>query len=115
MNLERILMILILAAAILAAVPQIPVPGEIWGVILVVVGLVAGVTATSMDDITQRVAVYVIAAVLPTISNSLDTIWVVGPWVNTVLDHLATGIQGMAIGVLFMALWGRIMPAPAGG
>lgn len=115
MNLERILMILIVVAAILTAIPQIPVPGQIWGVILVVLGLVAGLTSPSADDITQRLVVYVIAALLPTISNSLDPIWVVGPWVNSVLDNLATGIQGMAIGLLLMALRGRIMPAPAGG
>jgi hypothetical protein len=117
MNLQQILIILILAAAVLAAIPAIPVSGDLWGVILVVLGLIAGVTGpgTGMGaaDIAQRVAVYVIAAVLPTISNSLDPIWVVGPWVNSVLDHVATGIQGMAIGLFVMAVVGRIMPGAA--
>ena len=111
MNLERILIILILVAAILAAVPQIPVPPQIWGVALVVLGLVLGLTNVDQYDVTQRVAVYVIAAVLPMISNSLDTIWIVGPWLNSMLDNMATGFQGMALGLLVMALWGRIMPA----
>lgn len=115
MNLERILIILILVAAILAAIPQITVSAQIWGVILVVLGLIAGATSSMQGDITQRLAVYVIAAVLPTISNSLDTVWVVGPWLNSMLDNMATGLQGMALALFVMAVVGRIMPAPAAG
>ena len=109
MNLERILTILLVVAAVLAAVPQIPVDAAIWGFILVVVGLVSGVM-NAPDDIAQRVAIYVIATVLPTISNSLDSIWVVGPWVNMLLDNLAIGLQGMAVGMFIMALKDRLLP-----
>ena len=110
MNLERILTLLILVVAILAAIPQIPVAAGIWGVALVLIGLASGLMSPA-GDITQRIAIYVIAATLPTISNALDPIWVVGPWVNTVLDSMATGIQGMALGLFLMAFKDRVLPA----
>lgn len=108
MNLERILIIVIVAAAILAAIPAIPVAAEIWGVILVVAGLIVGFAGLQGADTAQRVAVYVIAFILPVISDSLDVIWVIGPWVDFVLDNVALGLQGMALGLFVMAVWGRV-------
>ena len=104
---ERILLIAMIAVAVLASIPQIPIDAQIWGALLVIIGLVGGVMLT-YDDMVQRLLVYVIAAVLPTISNSLDAIWVVGPWVNMLLDNFATGLQGMALGLFAMALVARM-------
>ena len=110
MNLERILLIVVVAVAVLAAIPQVPVDASIWGLILVLAGLVAGVM-NSNDDASERLLVYVIAVALPTIAGSLDSIPVVGPWVGAVLGSVATGLQGLAVGLFLMALKNRLMPA----
>ena len=108
MNLDRIILIAIIAVAVLATIPQIPVDAAIWGLILVVIGIVGGVTA-NFGDLMQRLIIYVLAVAIPTFANSLDFIMVVGPFANTLLVHLATGIQGMAVGLLGWGLAGRVM------
>lgn len=106
MNQERIYILAIAAVALLASIPQIPLDAGIWGAILVIIGLVGGVMLNYPEPI-QRVLVYVVAATLATLANSLDHIWVVGPWVNGFLDNVATGIQGMAVGLIIMGLIAR--------
>ena len=106
---ERILVCLLVVVAILAAIPQamfLP-----WGLVLVLLGLVAGALG-KFGDATDRIVIYVAAIALPVFSDSLDAIPTIGPWVNQVLDHLATGVQGMAVAILVVALYGRIMPGP---
>ena len=104
---ERILVCLLVVVAILAAIPQamfLP-----WGLVLVLLGLVAGALG-KFGDATDRIVIYVAAIALPVFSDSLDAIPTIGPWVNQVLDGIATGVQGMAVAVVVMALYGRIMP-----
>ena len=108
MNLERILVVLLVAVAILASIPQIMF--AFWGIILVVLGLIAGGVGKS-GDTTDRIVIYVAAIALPVFSNSLDLIPTIGPWVNQVLDHLATGVQGMAVAIFLVAVYGKLMPA----
>ena len=62
-------------------------------------------------DVTQRIAVYVLAVALPVFSDSLDVIPVVGAWVNSVLDGAATALQGMAVAYVLMQAKARIMPS----
>lgn len=112
MNLQQIVLIALIAVAVLASVPQIPVEASIWGLILVVVGIVGGVTSET-EDLSQRLIIYVIAVALPVFSNSLDYIMVVGPYANTLLDNFAIGLQGMAVGMLVMGLAGRLMGSAA--
>jgi hypothetical protein len=59
-------------------------------------------------DLTQRILIYVIAATLPMLSNSLDLIPAVGTWLNGYFDQVATGIQGMAMGLVIMGLVARV-------
>ena len=108
MNLERILVVLLVAVAILASIPQIMFGS--WGIILVVLGLIAGGVGKSANT-TDRIVIYVAAIALPVFSNSLDVIPTIGPWVNQVLDHFATGVQGMAVAIFLVAIYGRLMPA----
>ena len=61
-------------------------------------------------QVTQRMVIYLVAIALPTIAGSLNEIPMIGHWVNHVLGDLATGIQGMAVAIFMVALWGRIMP-----
>lgn len=106
MKQERIYVIALIVVGLLASIPQIPVDAKIWGLILVVVGIVGGVMV-NYDDVVQRILIYVVAVAIPIFSNSLDFIPVVGPWVNMLLDNIATGIQGMAVGLLVMGLLAR--------
>ena len=107
MNQERTYILAIAVLALLASIPQIPLEADLWGALLVIIGLVGGVML-NYPDLVQRVLVYVIAATLATLANSLDYIWVVGPWVNIFLDNFATGIQGMAIGLFIIGMISRI-------
>lgn len=107
MNQERIYILAIAVVALLASIPQIPLEASLWGAVLVIIGLVGGVMVNYPEPV-QRVLVYVVAATLATLANSLDFIWVVGPWVNVFLDNIATGIQGMAIGLIIMGLISRV-------
>ena len=54
-------------------------------------------------DATDRIVIYVAAFALPVFLDSLDVIPTIGPWVNQVLDDLATGIQGMAVAIFVVA------------
>ena len=106
MKQERIYVIALLAIGLLASIPQIPVDAKLWGAILVIVGIVGGVMV-NYEDLVQRILIYVVAVSLPIFSNSLDFVPVVGPWVNSFFDNVATGIQGMAIGLVAMGLIAR--------
>jgi hypothetical protein len=59
------------------------------------------------SDLSQRILLYVVAVSLPMIDDSLDNIPAVGAWLNTYFDNVATGIQGMAIGLIVMGLLAR--------
>lgn len=106
MKQERIYIIALVVVALLASIPQIPVAANIWGLILVVVGIVGGVMV-NYPDLSQRILVYVVAVSLPMIDDSLDNIPAVGAWLNTLFDNAATGIQGMAMGLVAMGLLAR--------
>ena len=114
MNQERIYLIALLALAVLASVPQLPIDAQIWGALLAIVGIVGGVMI-NYREIVQRVMVYVLSAVIPIFSDCLQPIWVVGPWLDMVLDNFGSGVQGVAVGLLVMGLIARITgnPAPA--
>ncbi len=106
MNQERIYVIALVAVALLASIPQIPVGANIWALILVVVGIVGG-AMLNYPDLSQRILIYVVAVSLPMIDDSLDNIPAVGGWLNMYFDNVATGIQGMAMGLIVMGLVAR--------
>ncbi|HSG66992.1 MAG TPA: hypothetical protein VLD39_18440 [Gammaproteobacteria bacterium] len=106
MKQERLYVIALLVLALLASIPQIPVDAQIWAALLALVGVASGVIV-NYADLAQRAIIYIVALALPVVDNCLDAIWVVGPWVNMFLDHVATGIQGMAVGLFVMAIIAR--------
>ena len=108
MSSDRILMILMTLAAILAAIPQVPF--GYWPLVLVVIGLVAGFMSPE-DDLLTRIGMIVVAVALTTVADSLDAIMVVGPFVNSVLDSIAVGIAGMVIANVLLQIKERLMPA----
>ena len=105
MSSDRILMILMTLAAILAAIPQVPF--GYWPLVLVVIGLVAGFMSPE-DDLLTRIGMIVVAVALPTVADSLDAIMVVGPFVNSVLDSIAVGIAGMVIANVLLQIKERL-------
>ena len=80
------------------------------GLVLLLAGLVMGYI-NQIDDVATRVAYYVLAAVLPTIANSLDVIPGVGGYLNGILDNVAIVIAGVAIMTFCLALWNSLMAA----
>lgn len=106
MNQERYYILALTVLAVLAAVPQIPVDPQIWGMLLAIIGIVAGVLLKY--DAQQRTLFYVLTIALPVFSDSLTAFWVVGVWLDAVLDNLAIGVQGLAVGLFVMALLARI-------
>jgi hypothetical protein len=108
MSTSRILTILLVVAAILASIPAISM--QYWHLILVVLGLVAGAMSEDAGQVTQRMVIYLVALALPEIAKSMGAIPEIGDHITRALTHLALGIQGMAVAIFMMALWGRIMP-----
>tara|TARA_Y100001949_G_scaffold92742_1_gene78366 strand:+ start:406 stop:765 length:360 start_codon:yes stop_codon:yes gene_type:complete len=115
MSSDRILLILIVVVSILAAIPQIASTFAMWGLVLVLLGLIAGFMGGYASDSTQRILIYVVAAFIGGIANSLDNIMVVGPWLNAVVDNMQIGIRGIAVAVFMLAMYERIMPAQQTG
>ena len=115
MSSDRILLILIVVVSILAAIPQIASTFAMWGLVLVLLGLIAGFMGGYASDSTQRILIYVVAAFIGGIANSLDSIMVVGPWLNAVIDNMQIGIRGIAVAVFMLAMYERIMPAKQSG
>ena len=106
MNQEKMYVIALVVVGLLASIPQIPIGADIWGLILVVVGIIGGIMV-NYPDLTQRILIYVVAATLPMIDNSLDNVPAIGAWLNTYFDNVAIGVQGMALGLFVMGLLAR--------
>ena len=106
MNQERLYVLALIVVALLASIPQIPIDAGLWGALLVIVGIVGGVMV-NYEEMMQRIVIYIVAAVLPMIDDSLDYIPAIGTWLNTYFDNVATGVQGMAMGLFVMALVAR--------
>ena len=106
---DRIPVALIVVVAVLGTIPAVAGAVPYLGLALVILGLAAGVMGES-PDVSQRTAIYVAAVALPVFSNSLAAIPVAGLWVNSVLDGVAIGIQGMAVAFVLEQLKVRIMP-----
>ena len=102
-----------LAVAIIMVIPgsgAIAAGPITLGLVLLLAGLVMGYI-NQIDDVATRVAYYVLAAVLPTIANSLDVIPGVGGYLNGILDNVAIVIAGVAIMTFCLALWNSLMAA----
>ena len=90
----------VLVAAIAAVAPDV---FAYFPLVLVLLGLVLGFMKP-MEDVSARVAFYVLAAVLPGIANNLDVVPVIGAYANGFLDQFAVVIAGWAIANLFTVL-----------
>lgn len=106
MNQEKNYVIALIALGVLASIQPISDAFAHWHLILVVVGVIAGVMV-KYEDVGQRTLIYVVAVAAPMFSNSLDVIPVIGPWVNGLIDNIAVGIAGMAVALFLTGLIAR--------
>ena len=90
----------VLVAVIAAVAPDV---FAYFPLVLVLLGLVLGFMKP-MEDVSARVAFYVLAAMLPGIADNLDVVPVIGAYANGFLDQLAVFIAGVAIANLFTVL-----------
>ena len=90
----------VLVAVIAAVAPDV---FAYFPLVLVLLGLVLGFMKP-MEDVSARVAFYVLAAMLPGIADNLDVVPVIGAYANGFLDQFAVVIAGWAIANLFTVL-----------
>ena len=90
----------VLVAVIAAVAPDV---FAYFPLVLVLLGLVLGFMKP-MEDVSARVAFYVLAAMLPGIADNLDVVPVIGAYANGFLDQFAVFIAGVAIANLFTVL-----------
>jgi hypothetical protein len=100
-NLEKAVMYGSVIVAGIAAVA--PDAFAYFPLVLVVLGLVAGFTRP-IEDVSTRVAYYVLAAMLPYIADNLDVVPTIGTYASGFLDQLAVFIAGVAIANVFVVL-----------
>ena len=83
---------------------------EYYALVLVVLGLAMGYT-NPIEDVATRVAMYVLAVLLPTIADNLDVFGVVGEYANGILSQFAVVIAGVAIMQVCLVLKNSLMAA----
>ena len=81
-----------------------------YALVLVVLGLAMGFT-NPIEDVATRVAMYVLAVLLPTIADNLDVIPAVGEYANGFLSQFALVIAGVAIMQFCLVLYNGLMAA----
>ena len=81
-----------------------------YALVLVVLGLVMGFT-NPIEDVATRVAMYVLAVLLPTIADNLDVFGVAGEYLNGILSQFAVVIAGVAIMQVCLVLKNGLMAA----
>ena len=81
-----------------------------YALVLVVLGLAMGFT-NPIEDVATRVAMYVLAVLLPTIADNLDVFGMVGEYANGILSQFALVIAGVAIMQVCLVLKNSLMAA----
>ncbi len=100
-KLEKAVMYGSVVVAVIAAVA--PDVFAYFALVLVLLGLVAGFMRP-IEDVTTRVAYYVLAAALPGIADNLDVIPVIGAYADGFLDQMAVVVAGVAIASFLTAM-----------
>ncbi len=90
----------VVVAVIAAVAPDV---FAYFALVLVLLGLVAGFMRP-IEDVTTRVAYYVLAAALPGIADNLDVVPLIGAYADGFLDQMAVFIAGVAIANLLTVM-----------
>ena len=90
----------VLVAVIAAVAPDV---FAYFALVLVLLGLVAGFMRP-IEDVSTRLAYYVLAATLPRIADNLDVVPVIGAYADGFLDQIAVFVAGVAIANLLIVM-----------
>ncbi len=101
MNAIKIIRILALAVAVVAAFVTIPYAV----LIMVLLGLAVGFMGVSED---RRLLYLVTAITLTTVAGSLGSIPVAGDYLTAILTNASTVINAGAVAVILMIIWDRV-------
>jgi hypothetical protein len=100
-------------ASLAAAVAAVVLPAETFAyfpALLVALGLASGFLSPT-EDVSSRVALYVLAATLPSIASSLDVIPGIGVLLSGFLVQFTVVIAGIALANLFTVLVKQVKDA----
>jgi hypothetical protein len=100
-------------ASVLAALLAVFLPAEQFAyfpALLVALGLASGFLSPT-EDVSSRVALYVLAATLPSIASSLDVIPGIGVLLSGFLVEFSVVIAGIALANLFTVLGKQVKDA----
>ncbi|MBS25361.1 MAG: hypothetical protein CMQ28_06940 [Gammaproteobacteria bacterium] len=103
MDSDRILMLLLLVVAVIAAIVEIPYTG----LALLALGLVSGYLNPA-EEIMERTAYLIAAVAAPVAADNLDLIPAIGSYLNAIIDGIAIGAAGMWISSFSRGLVSRI-------
>ena len=103
MNSDKILTLLMLAVAIVAAFVEIPYTG----LALLLLGLVAGIM-NPIDDMLERTAYLLVAIAAPGVADNLDMIPAIGTYLNSIIDGVAIAVAGVWIANFTSGLISRV-------
>lgn len=106
MNSDKILTLLLLVVAVVAAFVEIP----FTSLALLVLGLVSGFL-NPINEIMERTAYLLVAVAAPVAADNLDLIPTAGSYLNAIIDGIAIGAAGIWISNFSRALVSRISPS----
>ncbi|MBM88347.1 MAG: hypothetical protein CMQ41_08225 [Gammaproteobacteria bacterium] len=106
MDSDKILMLLMVVVAIIAAFVEIPYTG----LALLALGLVSGVLNPA-EDFAERTGYLLFAVAAPMVSDNLDLIPAIGMYLNAIIDGIAVAAAGMWVASFTRSLIDRIKPA----
>ena len=107
MSQKTLLLVSVVVAVVATLLPDM---FAYYGLALVLLGLVMGI-ANPIEDVATRVAIYVLAVLLPTIADNLDVFGMVGEYANGILSQFALVIAGVAIAQICLVLYNGLMAA----
>ena len=106
----RIIVGLVVIAAIVEGLWSGGVPQDILPLALVVLGLAYGFVCLDAEDATGYLAL-AIAVWAASSSDVLDNIHVIGPFLDDIVDQVNVALLGAVVAVLVVRTWNRLMPS----
>ena len=100
MNIQKIIALVALAIAVIAAFVSIPYVAAILVILGVPIGLWAAADA--------HVRVLVSALVLNTLGHTFDAIPAIGPYVGSIVGNVGIALAGAAVAIVFKNIYARL-------
>ena len=101
MDAAKIIRLVALLVAVVAAFTNIPYAAEV----MIVLGLAVGFHGVSEE---RRILFMIVAVTLAMVAGALDPLPVVGPYLTSILGNLSTIANAGAVAVIVMVFWDRV-------